>query len=112
MSGRLVPVAIKKELRALAPGWLACLALFAAAALITLAGEIAAALKFGADLTLAANAVAFKSAFLWRGMLGISTVAAVCAWRLFMRLEAIDGRGQAFSLPWGNAGTTATETVP
>src|SRR5205823_10542195 len=34
ISARLVPVAIKKELRALAPGWLACFALFAAAAAV------------------------------------------------------------------------------
>jgi hypothetical protein len=34
-----------------------------------------------------------KLVVFWRGMLGLSAVAAVLSWRGFMRLEAIEGRG-------------------
>ena len=81
-------------------------AVFTAATLIlvTLAGEIAAAVKFGiVGPTMAADANALKTAILWWGMLGISAVAVVSGWRMFMRLEAIDGRGQAVQLPWLSA---------
>jgi hypothetical protein len=74
--------------------------------------ELAAAVHFGADQTLGAGAVAFKAAVLWWGMLAVSAVAAVSGWRLFMRLEAIDGGGRAFRLPWPRAGTTPTTTMP
>ena len=36
---------------------------------------------------------------LWGGMLGVCAVSAVASWRLFMRLEAIDGRDQEMHLP-------------
>lgn len=36
---------------------------------------------------------------LWGGMLGLSAGAAVASWRLFMRLEAIDGRDPEVHLP-------------
>jgi ABC-type multidrug transport system permease subunit len=38
-----------------------------------------------------------------RLMAGISGVAAVLSWRMFMRLEAIEGRGQDLSLPMTRA---------
>jgi hypothetical protein len=36
---------------------------------------------------------------IWGTMLGLSVVAAVGSWRMFMRLEAIDGRGQDVGVP-------------
>jgi hypothetical protein len=81
-------------------------------AVVMFGSELAAAVHFGADQTLGAGAVAFKAAVLWWGMLAVSAVAAVSGWRLFMRLEAIDGGGRAFRLPWPRAGTTPTTTMP
>ena len=53
---------------------------------------------------------AFRLTFVWFGTLGLCTVGAVMSWRMFMRLEAIDGPGQDVRLPqWLRkpAGTTA-----
>jgi hypothetical protein len=36
---------------------------------------------------------------LWGGTLGVSVAAGVASWRLFMRLEAIDGRDPDVRLP-------------
>lgn len=41
----------------------------------------------------------FKLAFLWWGMFVVCAVAAVSSWRMFIRLEAIDGRGPDVHLP-------------
>jgi hypothetical protein len=41
----------------------------------------------------------FKLAFLWWGMFVVCAVAAVWSWRMFMRLEAIDGRGPDVHMP-------------
>jgi hypothetical protein len=77
--------------------------------LVALAGEIAAAMKFGMlGPTLAADANALKTAILWRGMFAVSGLAAIAGWQMFMRLEAIDGRGQAVRLPWQRALVTGT----
>jgi hypothetical protein len=35
----------------------------------------------------------------WRGMIVISAIGAVASWRLFMRLEVIEGHGHAMELP-------------
>lgn len=41
----------------------------------------------------------FKVAFLWSGMFVVCAVAAVSSWRMFMRLEVIDGRGPEVQMP-------------
>jgi hypothetical protein len=41
----------------------------------------------------------FKFAFLWRGLFLACAVAAVSSWRMFGRLEAIDGRGADLQVP-------------
>ena len=41
----------------------------------------------------------FKLSFLWRGLFVLSAVAAVSGWRMFARLEAIDGRGADMQTP-------------
>jgi len=81
-------------------------------AVVMLVSEVTAAMKFGNGPAMAADVIAFKAALLWRGMLAVSAVAAVFSWRLFMRLEAIDGRGQAVRLPWLRAGKPSTATAP
>ena len=80
----------------------------AISAFVLFTAETAATMKFGVRATLGADAAAFKSAVVWWGMVGTSVVAAVAGWRLFMRLEAIDGRGQAVRLPWLSASTAPT----
>ena len=85
----------------------------AAPGLVMLAGEIAAAVKFGmVGPTMAADANALKTAILWWGMLAVSALAAISGWRMFMRLEAIDGRGQALRLPWQRASASLSDTAP
>ena len=46
-----------------------------------------------------ARADAFRLAVFWRGMFLICVAAAVLSWRMFMRLEAIEGRGPELRLP-------------
>lgn len=41
----------------------------------------------------------FKLAFLWWGAFVVCAIAAVSGWRMFMRLEAIDGRGAELGMP-------------
>jgi hypothetical protein len=72
----------------------------AATALVVLVGDVFAGGEYGADPTAASHAIALKVAILWWGMLAISAIAAIAGWRLFMRLEAIDDRGQAVPLTW------------
>jgi hypothetical protein len=52
----------------------------------------------------------FKLLVFWRGMIVIYAIGAVASWRLFMRLEVIEGHGRAMELPgWlgGRSGTAA-----
>jgi hypothetical protein len=79
---------------------------------VMLVSEVSAAVKFGTGPAMAADALAFKAALFWWGMLAISAVAAAFSWRVFMRLEVTDGRGQAIRLLWLRAGTPPTATVP
>ncbi len=54
----------------------------------------------------------FEMAVLWRGMLVLCAIGAVMSWRMFMRLEAIDGRGPDVRLPqWLRVRFTASEIV-
>lgn len=55
---------------------------------------------------------AFSFAVFWRVMLGICAIAAVMSWRMFMRLEVIDGRGQDLRLPSWLVRRTRTRTSP
>lgn len=45
------------------------------------------------------EADSFRVAFFWRALLALCAIGAVMSWRMFMRLEAIDGRGQEVRLP-------------
>jgi hypothetical protein len=55
---------------------------------------------------------AFTMAFLWRGTLGMCAIGAVASWRMFMRLEAIEGRGADLHLPqWPRLRTTASSAT-
>jgi len=74
--------------------------------------QIAASTRFGTDPAAANASVAMEIDVLLWGMLAVSTVAAVSGWRLFMRLEAIDGPGQAIGLGWRRAGTPGTAAAP
>ncbi|MEX2662450.1 MAG: hypothetical protein WD227_11000 [Vicinamibacterales bacterium] len=54
----------------------------------------------------------FRQAMFWRGMFVIVAAAATGSWWMFMRLEAIEGRGQDLRLPrwlsWPPGATAAT----
>ena len=51
---------------------------------------------------------AFRMAFVWVGTLGLCAVGAVMSWRMFTRLEAIEGAGQDVRLPrWLKTGSAA-----
>jgi ABC-type transport system involved in multi-copper enzyme maturation permease subunit len=50
---------------------------------------------------------AFRMTFVWFGTLGLCAVGAVMSWRMFMRLEAIDGPRQDVRLPQWLKGASA-----
>ncbi|HXG55341.1 MAG TPA: ABC transporter permease subunit, partial [Vicinamibacterales bacterium] len=62
-----------------------------------LAASLIGIARFGSDADAQIDALARM--FLWRGMLVIAAVAAVSSWVMFMRLEAIEGRGRDLHLP-------------
>ena len=49
-----------------------------------------------------------EMAIVWRTTLGLCAVAAVMSWRMFMRLESIDGRGPEVQLPGWLQGLSTT----
>ena len=58
------------------------------------------------------RADAFSIVFQWRGTLGICAIGAVATWRMFMRIEAIEGQGEALDLTqWLRSRTTAKVRV-
>jgi ABC-2 family transporter protein len=63
--------------------------------LLLILGEVFGLLMYGHSA--AANEL--RTALLWRGMPGACAVGGVMGWRTFMRLEAIEGRGQDVQLP-------------
>lgn len=62
-------------------------------------GEVVAILTYGASLAHTRDADGVKLAVASWGMLMICAAAAVASWRMFMRLEAIDGRDSHMRLP-------------
>ena len=62
-------------------------------------GELVAILTYGASLAHSGDADRVKLAVASWGMLLICAAAAVASWRMFMRLEAIDGRDSHIRLP-------------
>jgi hypothetical protein len=66
-------------------------------ALILIAGDLIAVAMYGVGGgALIDN---FKFAFLWRGLFIVCAVAAVSTWRMFARLEAIDGPSADIQAP-------------
>jgi hypothetical protein len=56
---------------------------------------------------------AFRMTVVWFGTLGLCAVGAVMSWRMFTRLEAIEGPGQDVRLPqWLRAGRAADALAP
>ena len=54
-----------------------------------------------------------EMAIVWRATLGLCAVAAVMSWRMFMRLESIDGRGPEVQLPeWLQGLSTTSIAAP
>lgn len=60
-------------------------------------GDVLAVAKYGFDG--GAEIDRFKLIVFWWGILGLCVVAAVSGWRMFMRLEAIEGRGPEVRMP-------------
>lgn len=69
--------------------------------LVGLTGQLLATLRFGWATTAVEVSRDFAFAVFWWGMVGVCTVAAVFNWRVFHRLEAIDGPDQDLQLPTG-----------
>jgi hypothetical protein len=63
--------------------------------MIYLAGDVAAFSAYG----LGPEASGFRLAVLWWGLTGLSAVAAVASWRMFMRLEVTERRHPQMRLP-------------
>ncbi len=63
--------------------------------ILVVAGELLGVAQYGYGSVMEA----FRMAFVWFGTLGLCVVGAVASWKMFVRLEAIDGRGQDVSLP-------------
>ena len=76
------------------------------AAIFTLAGDWIGVKKYGYSR----EVDSFRLAFLWWTMGALSVVGAVCGWRMFSRLQAMDGRGAAIHLRFGS-GATETPTA-
>jgi hypothetical protein len=75
--------------------------------LVGLTAQILAILRFGWATTAVEDSRDFTSAVFWWGMVGVCSVAAVFNWRMFHRLEAIDGPDQDLQLPtaWSRSAT-------
>ena len=85
----------------LAP-WLtmACRSPTAGAALTVAVPSVLAMLGWEIAFRIGAQAyAAFMIAFLWRSTLTICAIGAVATWRMFVRLEAIEGCAEDLSLP-------------
>ena len=72
---------------------------------LVVAGDVIGAWVYG--LANAAAIDRFKYAMFWRGMLPICAAAAAACWWMFLRLEAIEGRGADFHWPGWLAGKDA-----
>lgn len=73
--------------------------------LLLVVGELVAATTFGSP----SGAKHFRMVVLWGGTLSVCAAGGVMGWRTFMRLEAIDGRGQDVQLPrWLRPSRTLT----
>ena len=75
--------------------------IFAAVELLTL-------VTYGVGAVNTPNAGRFRLAFLCWGMFALCSVAAVSSWRMFMRLQAVEGRDPHLRLPQWVRGPSAT----
>ncbi|MGH7552272.1 MAG: ABC transporter permease subunit, partial [Longimicrobiales bacterium] len=83
----------------------------AAPGLLLIAGDLIGLQRYGVGG--GALIDEFKVRVLWWGTLASSAIGAFASWRMFMRLEAIDGRGADLALPdWLRLGGHAEETQP
>jgi hypothetical protein len=62
-------------------------------------GEVLAVIHYGVDGASQADLNSFRFVVLWCGVIGLSALAAVSSWRLFIRLEVVEGRDQDIQLP-------------
>jgi hypothetical protein len=64
---------------------------------ILIAGDLVGIATYGTAA--AADIDRFKRTFFWWGITAVCTAAAAAGWRLFMRLEAIEGPGSDIAVP-------------
>jgi hypothetical protein len=76
--------------------------------LIYIAGDIAAFAAYG----FSPDAARLQLALFWWGLTGVCAVAAVSSWRMFMRLEAIEGDDSQVRLPRWLRDRTAAAAAP
>jgi hypothetical protein len=82
----------------------------AAPMLLLLLGEILATAKYGANAGIEIDRL--KLAVFWRGLLALCVVGAISTWRMFMRLEDLDGYGPQLRLPHWVRGRTLVRAEP
>jgi hypothetical protein len=76
---------------------------------LAVVGEQVGTAKYGPGRAMEA----FWLTFTWSGTLSLCAVGAVMSWRMFTRLEAIEGPGQDVRLPqWLRAGNAAGAVAP
>jgi hypothetical protein len=76
---------------------------------VLVAGQLLGFARYGET----PEAVFLRMEILWWGSLGLCALGAVMSWRMFVRLEAIEGRGAEVRLPrWLRSWTGATSTAP
>jgi hypothetical protein len=78
--------------------------------ILLIVSDIIGVLIYGAGR--AAEIDRFKFAFFWRVMAGVWALAAAGSWWMFMRLEAIEGRGAEFHLPRPMLGAGEADAAP
>jgi hypothetical protein len=79
-------------------------------ATLLIAGDLIGLAIYGLDGAVQIDE--FKVAFLWRGLFVACAVAAIWAWRIFARLEAIEGRGTEIEVPDWLLGRAAPAVAP
>jgi hypothetical protein len=71
------------------------------------AGELLGVRQYGHGSVMEA----FRTAFVWFGMLAISAIGFVWSWWMFLRLEAVEGRGEDISLPQWRQSTSSVSAA-
>lgn len=79
--------------------------------ILMVVGELLGVAKYGVSTARRSELDAFRMTFVWFGTLGLCAIGAVLSWRMFTRLEAIEGPGQDVRLPQWLTGDSAASAA-